>query len=396
MHPKPLAIAIYTDIGRGHPSYLDSVLQSLRWHHKDLFQQIELTSVFEMSSGLSLSAWKAVHAAYRIGSRGGLISRLYSGFRSSQSEFNPNSAVVRILQRDLLTRLSDYKGICIVAHPLLANMLKKKHRVFYVHGEISAPPESAVRDIERIYVPLGMTAEKMKSYGVDPEYIVKTGLVIEPMILNDLSGVIFDRQMRLDTREMKPTVGFAISGAYPRAHVRYMTEAALSLLEYGCRVRFFWGSNITEADRLETELRKAEVEVVITSVPYDPVHFDRAVLITAQREIETTISTKYIPQLDLLVAAPHERNNWAVGAGLPIAALTPTIGSFAPENLKYILERGCGFAVSTDEPASKLVTQIIQLTKTGKLVDMVRSGTTMKNIKGAKRIADDIAEKLQA
>lgn len=396
MPPEEPAVAIYTDIGRGHPSYLDSVLLSLKWHHKPVYRRIAQTNVFEISRGLSLTGWRAVRSAYRLGSRGGFISSIYSRFRSSRSEFDPKSAVVRILQRDLLEYLSGYKGICIVAHPLVANMLKKEHRVFYVHGEIAAPPESAVRDIERVYVPLGATAEKMRSYGVDPEYIVKTGLVLEPMILNDLSGVIFDRQVRLDSRDAKPAVGFAISGAYPREHVRFMTESAIALLEYGCKVRFFWGSNTVEANRLQLHLIKAGFEPVITSVPYEPVQFDPAVIVTGRREIETTISTKYIPQLDLLVAAPHERTNWAVGAGLPIAALTPTIGSFAPENLAFILERGCGFAVSTRDPADKLVSQIVRYTKSGKIIDMVRSGTTMKNIKGAKRIADDIAQKLQA
>ena len=57
---------VYTNIGRGHPFYLDGIREALI-RKKSLKLIRGQTDVFELSRGLSLMAWKMVRLAYRMG-----------------------------------------------------------------------------------------------------------------------------------------------------------------------------------------------------------------------------------------------------------------------------------------------------------------------------------------
>ena len=391
MPEKHLVTVIYTDIGRGHPNYLDSVLRYLKHNHPEQHRNTRITSIFEISRGISLLAWKLVEKMYKLGAHGGTISNIYSRFRSGQSEYDPNSMIVRTLRRDLLRYLSSNEGICLVAHPLLANMLKEQHRVLYLHGEIAAPRESAVTGIERVYVPLPETREKMLNAGVGRNSLVETGLVLEPELCADLDESVEKRIERINAPDSPLTIGFFISGAYPKRHVELMIRGAESLRRSGHKVRFFWGRDKKEAEKLMLSIRKFDQHVKLDAGATEPLSDVSSVVVTGESRADETIrSMRYLPQLDLFCAAPHERVNWAVGAGLPMIMMTPTIGTFAPENLDFVLRSECGVEFSDERDFIKLAEMVSALRQSGQLSKMVVSDRRIKSVDGAKVIAEDL------
>jgi len=387
-------IAIYTNIGRGHPNYLDSVRRYLKDSHPEQYQQIQVTSIFEISRGLSLLGWKIVRRMYRTGSRGGLISNLYRRFRSGQSEYDRGSILIRLLRRDLRAHLKEYDGICLVAHPLLANMLKDEHRVFYLHGEIAAPTESGVLGIERIYVPLPETREKMCAMGISAGSLMETGLVLEPELCENICEVVQKRIARVESTQPL-TVGFFISGAYPKRHVDLIVEGVKSCYSVGFNVRLFWGCDSKEVRRLVNALREFSGEIVNDDPDSSAISDSRMVIVTADsREAETLRSIEYLPGLDVFCAAPHERVNWAVGAGLPLIIIRPAIGTFAPENRAFVLKSGCGLELSDNGLFSDLGRELTRIRQSGQLLEMIEAGQRIRLIHGAKVIAEDLIDQM--
>lgn len=386
--------AIYAGIGRGHPNYLDSVLRCISRDYPDLHKQIRVITVTAVSRGFSKLAWRGVTAVYRAGSRGGAVSRTYTRIRTRHPGYDSDSVSMRLLGRDLRVFLRGYDGLCLVAHPLLAAILQPDHRVFYLHGEIAAPRESAVDALERIYVPVAETKAKMTARGVDPDSILETGLVLEPEILNGLETTIENRRRRIES-DQPLTIGFFISGAYPRRHAALMTEAARSCLDNGYRTRLFWGTDSRHVTRLRKALRRSNHDVSIDDASASPTHDSPCVIVTASaREEETLRSLAYLPGLDLFCAAPHERINWAVGAGLPIMMIGPPIGSFAPENRGYVLRTGCGAEIASPETCKNFTHEIDTMRRNGTLVEMVEAGRRTRSIDGARVIADDVKQSI--
>jgi hypothetical protein len=387
---QPPITAVCTGIGRGHPNYLDSVLRHIRQIHPAEYRQIRVIAVPEISRGLSRIGWKAVEAVYRAGSRGGATSFTYTRLRTRHSGYDPGSLSTRLLGRDLRACLSRYSGVCLVAHPLLAAILKGTHRVFYLHGEIAAPRESAIRGIERIYVPLPETKAGMVARGIGPESVLETGLVLEPEILSDLDGAVERRIQRIMSGGPL-TVGFFISGAYPRHHISMITSAVRSCTESGLRVRLFWGTDPRQANRLIAALHEFASGVVVDSTLGRRRPEAELVVITGRtREEETVRSTAYLPDLDVFCAAPHERVNWAAGAGLPMVMIGPPIGSFAPENRGYILRAGCGVEFSSPDRFADFARELRTLRDDGRLLQMVAAGRKVSAVEGAKTIANDL------
>ena len=67
---------LYTNIGRGHPFYLDGIMQALvRSGNISIVRQKH--DVFELSSGLSLNGWQLARWLYQKGSSGGLVGSIY-------------------------------------------------------------------------------------------------------------------------------------------------------------------------------------------------------------------------------------------------------------------------------------------------------------------------------
>jgi len=386
--------AVYTGIGRGHPNYLDSVLRTMRQHHPEEFRKIQLINVPDVSRGLSKLAWKGVGYIYRLGARGGSVSLGYTRLRTRHAGYDARSLSARLLGRDLRAALDGYTGICLVAHPLLAVILASDHRVFYLHGEIAAPRESAIRGLERIYVPLAETRDKMVARAVEASSIRVTGLVLEPELPDGLEQVVVQRRDRIASGRPL-TIGFFISGAYPPGHIALMTLAAQSCLEAGHRVRFFWGSNQRAAARLTASVRRFCEDVLIDDSTAAAPPDRQCVIVTApSREQETVRSMTYLPGLDLFCAAPHERINWAAGAGLPIVMIGPPIGSFAPENRGCVLRTRCGIEFTTPNAFRNFAQEIQGLLTTGKLLEMVDAGIGTVPIDGARKITDDLIHEI--
>lgn len=385
---------LYTDIGRGHPNYLDSVLRYMKKTHPDYSKRFRVSSVFEYARGLSLWGWRMVDRVYRAGSRGGIRTRLYGRFRSSRSEYDPDSKLIKLLSRDLREQLQGYKGICLVAHPLLARMLQDRHRVFYVHGEIAVPAESGVIGAERVYVPLREAREKMLAWGVPADALVETGLILEPELCGELRAVVRQRRERIMS-DRPLTIGFFISGAYPRSHVDLMVRGAQSCLSAGLKVRFFWGCDRRQVQRLVSTVREFADDFAIDEAT-GAVHADaRLVIITAQtREAETIRSMEYLPGLDVFCAAPHERVNWSVGAGLPMIMIGPPIGTFAPENRAFVLRIGSGCESGSLDDFSKLGPAIHRARQNGHLLKMAEAGQRVGSVHGAKVTAEDLLARI--
>jgi hypothetical protein len=381
---------ISTDIGRGHPNYLDSVLRYLRLRHPAEFAGVSVLSVLSVSRGLSLAGWKAVRTAYRAGARGGLLSSIYSHARSRRAGYGGNSLLERILRRDLLRQLGHRETTCLVAHPLLAGMLKDYHRVLYLHGEIAAPRESAVLEAARVYVPLPETGERMRSMGVPQDSLVHTGLVLEPELCGDRDRTAGERIERLETNRPL-TVGFFISGAYPAHHIRMIVLAAKSCLAAGLNVRLFWGTDRRQLHRVLRLMGETTRDAILDDASTSDIPNGRLIIVTAKtREAETLRSLSYLPSLDVFCAAPHERVNWAVGAGLPMIMISPAIGSFAAENCAFVLQRGCGAEFNQRDQFADFADELHTLRVQGQLLRMAQAGCRIREIHGAQHIAGDL------
>jgi hypothetical protein len=387
--------AIYTDIGRGHPNYLDSVLRTLKRDYPDQFEKIQVVSVFQIARRASLLAWKIVRLLYRVGSRGGVVTSLYSRLRSTNTGYSENSFLFRLLARDLRRILRDYHGICLVAHPLLAEMLRGLNRVFYLHGEIAAPCESAISGCESIYVPLPSTRERMTSLGMAGASLVETGLLLEPELVDDLQAVVRDRIERLKS-DKRLTIGFFISGAYPRRHIRLILAGARACHNSGMNVRLFWGCDRRQVARLISRIGRSVESLVVDGGSGPPDLSASFVVVSGtNREAETLRCLQYLPSLDLFCAAPHERVNWAVGAGLAIIMIVPPIGSFAPENLKYVADSNCGFELSHVDSFKALPEIVSEARLSGNLAQMAEHGFGRWSIKGAAKVASHLAAQIQ-
>ena len=225
--PGSPIVIVSTDIGRGHPSYLDSVLELLGE------TKIPSLTVLESSKGLSFFAWKGISFLYLMGGRGGPLTRFYNCFRRAQSAVSTDSLTLKILGRDLKRRLENFSGICLVAHPLVARILSPICRIWYLHGEIAAPTECVVKGAERIFVPLQETADRLIAGGADSRAIVVTGLVVEPDLVKTKERAFSERIERL-RRDQRLTVGFFTSGAYPREHVAKIVAGVKSVVRGVC------------------------------------------------------------------------------------------------------------------------------------------------------------------
>ena len=179
---QPLRINfLYTNIGRGHPSYLDGIVESMiRQGETGLVRTVN--DVFDVSHGLSRLAWKTVRYMYRRGSSRGFIGRVYERIRSG-ADYNNSGVGLRILGRDIRKYYTDDNSPLILAHPMLVGILAGRKDIVYQHGELVVPHEALVAGASKVFVPTSKTARAFIKSGYNPDDVIVTGLCVEPALV---------------------------------------------------------------------------------------------------------------------------------------------------------------------------------------------------------------------
>ena len=343
-----------SEIGRGHPFYMDGLRQALRSAGRaDLIARD--TDVFREARGISQLAWAGVRHSYRWAGHGGVVSHLYHRARRG-TNYDEDSAALRILGRDL-RRWAGSHGVVVVDHPAVAGALGDRADTWYLHGEMVAPPESVVRRAARIFVPLEETAAAFVRGGVPRERLVVTGVCVESGLIAEVERTAQDRRRRLAGKEAL-TVAFFSSGAEPPGHVALLAAAAGALAGSGRhRVLAF----TARGGRLARTLA--------ATVPHGA-----ETLTYTDRASMDALTAEHFPRFDAVVSPPHERSNWAVALGVPFFLVGPDIGPFAPLNRRLLLDRGVAAAIESPAAANAFPDLIDRLRERGELQRMVESG----------------------
>ncbi len=358
---------IYTDIGRGHPSYLDGIIERLQNDYPSI--RYYRTNVFDISRGWSLCAWRLVKWMYRFGARGGLITSIYGLARRFSGAGEGSGLFLYRLGRDIRKLVERYDNPVVVAHPILAKILLKKCRVIYQHGELACPAEAVIKGDHKILVPLDDVAAKFEKAGVDSGNLSVTGQCIESGLV-DLAESAFEKRLeRLKGNKHLTAVLFS-SGAYPSAHLRKLRCAARSLLRAGHNVIFFAGLSSRIADKFRDYFNRVGFSAG------DKVGDDTQLRIISSesRQDENQKVTALFNFFDFFIAPAHERTNWSVGLGLPQFIPCPHIGSYAPLNAAIAIERGVAREIADVRTAASFAESMNSLRQNGELTDMARRG----------------------
>jgi hypothetical protein len=357
---------IYTNIGRGHPSYLDGILQVL----DDSQPSVAYfnADVFALSKGISLMAWKMIRRLYVWGGQGGVITFFYSLLRRFTGS-GGGGLMHSLLGRDLRSYLAGYARPVVVAHPILARILSSQNKVIYQHGELAAPAEAMPRGCHKILVPLKETAQEFGKRGIAPEVMVVTGQCIETGFLPSAETAFEARLGRLSGDAPLHAALFS-SGAYPANHLRQLGLAAVSLIQSGHHVYFYVGRSEKVADRFARYFARKKIKVG-SGVSGE----ERLRMITSRdRRDENEKVARVLHNLDFFVAPAHERTNWTVGLGLPQFILTPHIGSYAPLNSAMALKQGAAVEFDAQLKPEDLGRAVGIMRSEGRLKIMARNG----------------------
>lgn len=386
-------IALYSDIGRGHPSYLDSLLILL----KPKYPAIISRTVFEESKGISLLLWRFLSWLYGISGKGGFTTKFYNSIRRRSSENSSDSFAEKILGRDIRRKYKSFAGICLVDHPLIAKSLANVCRVWYVHGEIAAPLECAIPGVEKILVPLEETKEKLLTCGVKRETIEICGLMIEPGLV-DNAEISFKRRSERIKSNQPLTVGFFTSGAYPKEHMEKIVLGTRSVVNAKMKAIIFCGTNPHKFRWVSNGLKNSGANIVEDNqeTPLEIPNFDVLLVARKTRQEDTQRAIELIPYLDVFVAASHERTNWAVGLGLPMFVLFPLIGTFASQNFEFAQRQKVVYSLDSPEKAKNLGKILSELRQSGHLLDMARNGFGVHRINGIEIAASGLLETMNS
>ena len=370
--------------------------------------KIEYHTVFEQASGISYLTWQLIRKLYLLGGSGGIITKLYNTFRQKSS--SPNPIILKILSSGLDIncesrpswiarrnegRDEDSSAIFLIEHPLVARILANRGvPVFYIHGEIAAPDECVIPGITKCFVPLELTKERMVNCGAASESILVTGLLIEPELAKAAENNFSLRVARLNSNQPL-TVAFFISQAYPKPHIDQIAAAVESVLGKGMKAIVFTG----------TEPNKMRQFRLIGTSRIDPpsrrpdsgkslLHGfqDIQVITSKNRQEENQKTAELMSKIDVMVAASHERTNWAFGLGLPMFVLFPLIGTYAKQNFDFAFNQGVAYPLNTIENAKNLGDTLIQMRRENTLAKMVKRGFSVYSLSGARFITEHLVK----
>jgi hypothetical protein len=373
---------LYTNIGRGHPFYLDGIVELLRPE-----DQGDITDVFTATTGVPNIIWRAGRAAYDLGSSAGGRNSLYTRLRKA-GDYNTPGPLLRYAGTPLVRRFARSPGPLVVAHPILVSLLRSHPQLVYQHGELIVPPECLVRGEHTVLVPTPEAAAPFIKAGHNPDKLVITGLCIEPTLAAAGAAMQTRRRERY-TGNAPLTGGFFSSGAEPSSHITMLVTAAISAVLHG-------GSTFIVARRNGRYARAitrafATRGLVLTDDPTQ-IPPGGAILRTYRNRTElSAITGAHFEELDYFVSPSHERSNWAVGLGLPMFIVDPPIGTYAPRNRELLLAHGVAEALETIQEAHAFGTRLETLRQTDTLAERAEAGWGRYPIDGFKTIAEWLA-----
>lgn len=357
---------VYTNIGRGHPFYLDGIIEVVDSEFPEI--KYFVTDIFSSGGWMTRVAWSLIRQMYHVGSRGGLFTRFYNRIRKRTEGENSGRLLVAILGRDIAKKLRRFSGLVVVAHPLLARILENQNRVVYQHGELVFPQEAAVFGCEAILVPSYDVAEQAERLGIGKAQVVVTGQCLErDLVPNDDSS--FSERIERYQSGLPISVALFTSGAYPVQHLELLFKVVCSLSQCEVCQYIFMGQSVREHRRFGTALRQAGLQFSGKLSGSEKI---RLISSSSRAEENQQVATIF-KRLDCAVAPSHERTNWAVGLGLPMFFLTPHIGSYAPLNAKLALGKGVAREIKCED-AENLGGIITEMRRNGALAAMSQSG----------------------
>jgi hypothetical protein len=390
---KPVPIRfLYTNIGRGHPFYLDGIIEALVRRGSIGIVRGE-TDVFKVSTGLSNLAWRAARAVYRGGASGGLLGTAYNRLRSAR-DYNRRGLVQRLMGRSLRRRYIEDNSPLVVAHPILVAELAGKERLIYQHGENVVPDEALVAGADTVCVPSEEAADRFADYGYSRSALFVSGLCIEPALVKQAGDAYSERIVRLDSAE-PPAGAFFSSGAEPRRHVDALAAAALSAVEAGGKALVFarQGGRLASAVVRSCLKRNISFEIGDSHSPFAGELPALVVVGFNSRREESIFTARLFPWFDYFAAPSHERTNWALGLGLPMFIVGSEIGSFAPLNRDLLLAAGVAQRIETLPMARSFGERLRALRDDGSLMRMAQAGWQRRPIDGFEQIAERLVSR---
>ena len=345
--------------------------------------------VFELSGPLPRAGWNIARWLYRVGSSSRLVGTLYSHIRHT-NDYNRPGLLMNLMGRDIRKHFLSDTRLVVVSHPSLVGILAHRKNLIYQHGELIVPEEARVSGASLIIVPTHQVAECYLQAGYSTDQLYVSGLCIEPALVKQAEDMFSQRRFRLETY---PTLtgAFFSSGAEPRSHVDTLARAVLSVTANDGRAIIFARRNGRLAAAVRSHFNHRPGQLVqINSSSQIPAELPSALLIEfSSRREENIFTSRFFPHFDYLVSPAHERTNWAVGLGLPIFIVGPSIGPFAPLNRQLILNHGVGLDADP-LPGATLAGAVSKLRSTGRLMEMLTAGWGRYPINGFERIADEL------
>ncbi|PKK83844.1 MAG: hypothetical protein CVT49_06225 [candidate division Zixibacteria bacterium HGW-Zixibacteria-1] len=393
MSEKAVLNIIYTNIGRGHPFYLDGIVRCLKKSYKNEIS-LNIKDVFELSSGVSLQLWKTVRALYHCGSQGGPVGHIYNIVRKRNSP-QTSSSVVRLMAGDIRKYIKSNRHPTLVAHPILVPMIADLAPVYYQHGENAVPAEAIIRGAKRIFVPTSQAAAFFSESGINKESIYTSGLCVENELTEKAEQDFNDRLRRLERKDVL-TGAFFSSGAEPRQHVRKIVLMMASLAKNGQRAIVLCrkGGRLEKALAKEIGLNSADLDIADDNIKQVLERENAAAFSYSSRSEEIELTNRLFSYFDYFVAPSHERTNWALGLGLPMFIVHPIVGTFSPLNRQILLDNRVAADIDSDKKGADFSSVLMDLNKEGILAGMARNGFGKYNVDGFQKIAKHLAGEL--
>jgi hypothetical protein len=253
-----------------------------------------------------------------------------------------------------------------------------------------------VKGASKVFVPTSQVADLFERAGYESGDIVVTGLCVEPPLVAQAAAARNSRLSRYDSTGPL-TVALYSSGAEPAPHVELLASALVSIVRAGHRaVAVFQGDG-----QFERVLRRVVEGHRFSAIEIEPVAElpDELPQVTlapmASRQDEYQLTARLFPRFDLFMGPPHERSNWAVGLGLPMLAIEPAIGPFAPLNRELLMDRGVARIISASG-AKEAGDLIGDLRSSGELARMSEQGWDREPIDGFATAANYLVQRYGA